>query len=214
MLTVRAFPRVVLRTRLNFKQVRYSKRYAPGLILTETFINQDTEVRDLIATVAYETNRTWKWLKPYRRVLLGQHKIRTLGQLALFIQTPAWKELPADEHKTIFEEKIEKYVLQSPIRENRLPEHLRPKKPVEEQKESQVEQVQQPLSKKQKKKLQQQQGQTQTQAQAEIHQPEQVQQQPQQPQQSEQVQQQPQQPQPEQVQQQPEQKQAPLQQDL
>jgi hypothetical protein len=47
------------------------KRVAPGLVITEYQVEPMTEVRDLLATAAYDTQKSWSWIKDYRRAMLG-----------------------------------------------------------------------------------------------------------------------------------------------
>lgn len=56
--------------RLSRVQLR-EKRIAPGLVLPEYQIEPNTEVRDLLATAAFDTQRSWSWIKDYRRTMLG-----------------------------------------------------------------------------------------------------------------------------------------------
>lgn len=57
----------------SFHQIREA-RYAPGMLLPDKAITTRTEIRDLLFTVGWNDRRSWRWMKPYRVLLLGKER--------------------------------------------------------------------------------------------------------------------------------------------
>lgn len=88
------------------------KRVAPGLVITEYQVEPLTEVRDLLATAAFDTQKSWSWIKEYRRTMLGggryasfslslgspglQPRFRYIAQLPEFLKSEEWSNMAHD----------------------------------------------------------------------------------------------------------------------
>jgi len=73
------------------------KRYAPGMILPPAHITPQSEIRDFLYTTAWNLHRSWRWMKPYRRLLLGVKRLRYVGELPAFIASDEWATFMRDD---------------------------------------------------------------------------------------------------------------------
>lgn len=68
----------------TFTQKRF-RRYAPGMVIPEGKVTRQTGVRDLLVTSVYSVQRPWRWIKSYRRRLLGELQYVVNPSLFVFV---------------------------------------------------------------------------------------------------------------------------------